>query len=289
MNRLFKTTWKHIRRTPIQAVAASIVLSITFFIISVFLLVTAGTEVVIRHFESRPQVTAFFKDAAAESEITELQASINKITGITSTQFISKNNALTLYREQNKNDPLLLQMVTADILPSSLEVRADSPAVLSQIAEMMKSNSIVEEVVYQKDIVDNLVRWTSAIRLGGIALILFLVGSSTLVVMIIISMKIASHKTEMEIIGLLGGSKSHIAAPFLLEAMWYGGVGSIVGWGIAYVALLYSTPLIVSFMGAIALVPVPLWFMLALLAIQFVLGIFIGFISSVLAARRFLK
>ena len=33
-----------------------------------------------------------------------------------------KQEALEIYKEQNKEDPLLLDLVTADILPASLEV-----------------------------------------------------------------------------------------------------------------------------------------------------------------------
>lgn len=289
MKRAFETMTKHIRRAPFQAIAAISVLTITFFLIAVFSLITIGTEVVVRHFESRPQVTAFFRDNATESAISDLQSSINKMSDITSAQFISKTKALELYREQNKNDPLLLEMVTADILPASLEVRANSPTVLSQIADIMKSSNIVEEVVYQKDIVENLIHWTQAIRFGGLALVIFLLCSSMLMVVIIISMKVATHKTEIEIIGLLGGSKGHIVAPFLLEGILYGIVGSFIGWGAAYVALLYTTPLILSFMGTIPLLPVPIWFMLLLLAGQLSLGVSVGFISSIFAARRFLK
>lgn len=289
MKHAFRTMIKHLRRTPFQALAATSVLTITFFLIAVFSLVTTGSEVIIRHFESRPQVTAFFKDDAPQTAVSDLQSGINKIEGVTSTQYISKNKALELYREQNKKDPLLLEMVTADILPASLEVRASSPAVLSQIADIMKNNAIVEETVYQKDIVDNLIRWTGAIRFGGLALVFFLLSSSVLMVMVTISMKVASHKTEMEIIGLLGGSKGHIVAPFLLEGVFYGVVGGFIGWGLACIALLYATPLILGFMGAIPLLPVPIWIMLLLLSGQLLLGVSIGFFSSTLAARRFLK
>lgn len=289
MKHAFRTMKKHIRRAPFHALAAIFVLTITFFLIAVFTLATVGTEMIIRHFESRPQVTAFFKDDATESAISDLQTSITRISGVANSQSISKSRALELYREQNKNDPLLLEMVTADILPASLEVRANDPVVLSQIADIMKQNSITEEVVYQKDIIDRLTSWTRAIRFGGLALIGALLISSILTVIIVISTKIASHKAEMEIIGLLGGSKTHIVAPFLLEGIFYGAIGGFLGWGFSSVTLLYATPFILSFMGTIPLLPVPILLMGLLLLAQILLGMIIGFFSSSVAANRFLK
>lgn len=287
--RILATTVKHIRRAPFQALAAISVLSITFFLISVFSLVTAGSEQVIRYFETRPQVTAFFKDEASPEAISGLEASIDQISGVTSTRYLSKADALALYREQNKNDPLLLEMVTADILPASLEVNASNPDVLSRVAELMKQQDIIEEVVYQKTIIDNLVSWTKAIRYAGLGLISFLLTSSIFTVMIIISMKIATKRTEIEVMRLLGASMGQVLAPFLMEGLFYGALGSFVGWGLAYVALLYSTPFILTFLGSIPLLPVPLWFMGAVLGIQLAVGVIVGLISATVAARRFLR
>ena len=59
-----KTSMKHIRRTPYQALAAICIMMLTFLAISVFAFIVFGSSVVINYFESKPQVTAFFKDEA---------------------------------------------------------------------------------------------------------------------------------------------------------------------------------------------------------------------------------
>lgn len=256
------------------------------------MLITAGSEQVIRFFETRPQVTAFFKDETPEAKILELQTNTRKIPGVTDAKYISKQEALALYREQNRDDPLLLEMVTAEILPASLEISANNPQVLEQIAHMMtvqKDNGVVEEVVYQKNIIDNLITWTKAIRYGGLGLMVFFLGSSIFIVVVIISMKVAARKTEIEITRLLGASTKHIVTPFWWEGIFYGVGGGVIGWGMAYLTLLYSTPLIVSFMGTIPLLPVPIWFMLSLLGLQIAAGMLVGLISSSIAVHRFLR
>lgn len=289
MNRSLKNAVRHIKRAPLQAVAAVSVFSITFFLVSIFALVTAGSEKIIRYFETRPQVTAFFKDGISDDKVQQLADSVRQIEGVTAAQYISKSDALKIYREQNKTDPLLLEMVTEEILPASLEVKADNPEVLTRLADLMKSHEAVEEVVYQKNIIDNLLSWTRIIRVSGLVLVSFLLSSSIFMVMIITSIKIANHKSEIEVGRLLGGSKSQVISPFLLEGIIYGLISAFIGWGLAYITLLYSTPLVIQFLGSIPLLPVPIWLMLALLAGQLILGAGIGFFSSLFAARRFLK
>ena len=98
MSRALRTTGKYLRRSPYQAIAASIVLTITFFLISVFLLVTAGSAKIIHFFETRPQVTAFLKDETQEEEVSKIKNQMENLSGVKSVNFISKQEALNIYR-----------------------------------------------------------------------------------------------------------------------------------------------------------------------------------------------
>lgn len=285
---LIQITWKHIRRSPYQALAALIIMVLTFFVISMFALLSFGSEKILNYFETRPQITAFLKDEITEGEIETLKARLAETGKVASLKYISKEEALAIYREQNKDDPLLLEMVTADILPASLEVSAIESASLPYLAEILKGGEGVEEVLFQEDVVAILTSWTQTIRKVGLILVSFLVLISLLVVLIIVGMKISMKKVEVEILRLLGASGGYIRNPFLLEGAFYGILGALIAWGLAYLSLLYTAPFLTSFLGEIALFPVPLWFMGALLGSEILLGILIGSLASYLAVRRYL-
>ena len=131
-----------------------------------------------------------------------------------------------MYKEQNKNDPLLLEMVSADILPASLEVSAKSPTFLSQLDEKIRGARGVDEVIYQRDVVDSLLSWTNAIRLTGGIIGGLLVLDSLLIIGTVIAMKVALKRDEIEILTLVGASPWTIRAPFILEGGVYGVIGS---------------------------------------------------------------
>src|SRR5258706_6474267 len=152
----FKTTWHHVRRSPYQALAAILIMMLTFLAVSVFTFLITGSSRVITYFESKPQVTAFFKDDAKQADIDVLKSKLNATGKIASMKFVSKQDALQIYREQNKNDPLLLELVTADILPSSLEISAVNLTDLNDLSTFLKNDPSVQEVVYQKDVVNTL-------------------------------------------------------------------------------------------------------------------------------------
>src|SRR3989344_6502950 len=250
-------TWQHMRRTPYQALAASLVMTLTLFIASVFALVTLGSERMLRYFETRPQVTAFFVDTATQEQVQNLTDLVTNSGLAAEVKFVSKEEALAIYREQNKDDPLLLEMVTAEILPSSLEVSAARVENLAQVAELMQGAEGVEEVVYQPDVVAQVSRLTKGLRFAGMAILSFFAVTAMLIIMIIVSMRIASRRDEIEILRLLGASNLYITAPFSLEGATYGVVGAVLAWGAAIVMLLYSTPALLDFFGTIPLLPGP--------------------------------
>lgn len=281
--------WNHIRRSPYQALAAILIMTLTFLAVSVFTILIIGSSKVITYFESKPQVTAFFKDDAKQDAIESLKADLAATGKVSSMKFVSKDAALKIYREQNKNDPLLLELVTADVLPSSLEISANNLQDLPDLSVYLKENGSVQEVVYQKDVVAALTTWTNAIRIIGILLIGLLSLVSIFIMSIIIGMKISHKKDEIEIMQLIGATKWYISNPFVLEGIFYGMVGAFVGWFVTSAVLLATTPLLETFLRGIPVVPAPWWFYAALLGGELVLAVILGIFSSILAVMRYIK
>lgn len=287
MGRTLSYSLKNIRRSPFQALGSIFVLILTFAAAEAFVLVSLGSQVVLKYFETRPQVTAFFTDKVDEPSIMQIKQQLELQPYVSGVSYVSKADALTLYQEQNKDDPLLLEMVTADILPPSLEVSAHSVESLPRIYDDLKQINGVDEVVYQKDVIESLQRWTSGIRVSGLALVGFLIITSILITTILISMKVAQKRNEIKIMRLLGATPWFVRGPFIMEGAVYGAISAFVAWGVLYIALLYMTPLLVSFVGDIPLLPVPPLVMLELLGGSMAVGLVMGTISGSLSTSRY--
>ncbi|MEK7186674.1 MAG: permease-like cell division protein FtsX [Patescibacteria group bacterium] len=284
-----KTMLRNARRSPYQAMAAILIMTLTFLTISFFILLLSGSSAVITFFESKPQVTAFFKNEADAEQIKTLGEQLRESGRISSVKYVSKQEALEIYKEQNKEDPLLLDLVTADILPASLEVSTYKIEDLSVVSETLKSSSIVQEVIYQKDIVSALTSWTNAVRKIGFALIVVLSLVSIFIMSIIIGVKISQKKEDIEIMKLIGASNWYIRWPFIYEGIFYGIVGALIGWAIATLVLWYSTPFLASFLTGIPIFPIPVIFFFMILGGELIFAIVLGFISSFVAVLRYLK
>src|SRR3989344_946881 len=284
---IWKTAKRNIRRTPYQAMAASMVMFLTFLTLLLFLLLAIGSQKILQHYESKPQAIAFFKDNTTQSDIQTIQDALKKTDKVTALKFISKEEALDIYRERNQNNPTLLELVTASILPASLEIYTVSPGDLGAIAEILKKEPVIEEVVVPEDVIQTLTRATSIIRWIGGASVVFLIAFSFLVILMIIGFKIRLKRTEIEIMRLLGASTWFVRMPFLIEGIFYGVAGASAAWIITYASLWYFSPWLIKNLQEVELLPISPLLMLELLGIALVVAVAIGFLGSFGALRRY--
>ena len=297
-----KTTLKNIRRSPYQALAAIVVTSLTLFVIAIFAVVSFASESILNDFETKPQIIAYLKDDHTREQANQL---INILSGepvIKSVQYISKDQALEIYKQSVNNDPLLLGtvtdlgLVTADILPASIEISVESPKDFDLAASLLNKSSIIsvtpqgqKEIDFPRDVVEELTKWTRAIRTAGILLITVLSLTSVLTIMIIISLKVSSRRPEIGTLKLIGAQNKFILRPYLLEGLIYGGVSAFISWIMTYIAVLYSTPFLAPRLSGIIALPIPFLSMAILFVALVFFSAILVTISSFWAVARFLK
>lgn len=283
------TTWKHIRRSPYQAIAAIFIMMQTFFVISVFTFLFFGSYVTIRYYETRPQLSVFFTEEAKEEDIKALESNLKATGKVSNIEFVDKEEAYNRYKKLT-NDPIELELVDASILPRSFDIMTYNLEDQIELAKQLKPNSLVSSVAFPRDAIEGFIKFSNVLRrLGAIASIVLAVDSIFLIMMII-SMKISSKKEEIEILKLLSATNWYIRWPFIYEGIIYGVIGAVFGWLTASAGLLYAQPFLSSQLPPdLPLFPVSLLFLLWVLGAEICAAILLGAFSSVLAAVRYLK
>ena len=291
MTKSLSSAWHRIRRAPYQTVAAVSIMTMTLFLASAFFLIAAGSQAVLNFFESRPQVNAFFNSehipTQPEIDVIKKQA---EDTGLVETfTYVSKEDALNIYKSLNQNNTLLLEAVTSQMLPASVEISTKKPEDLKIVADVLKVQKDIEDVQYAEDIVGTLTKWTSSVRTIGAALVGTHVLITLIIILLIIGLKVSNRRDEIQLLQLVGATPWFISAPFILEGIIYGVVGGTLAWGVSYILLLSSMDFLNTFLSGIPILPVPLTFMLQLLGGEVALGTLVGGLGGVIATRRFLK
>src|SRR3989344_372970 len=117
----FKTAWDHIRRAPFQALAAIFVLTLTFFVVTILSVLVYSSSQILKYFETRPQVIAFIKEDAQIEQVKVLQNKLQNDPRISQVKYVSKEEALEIYKKATADNPLLTELVSPSIFPASME------------------------------------------------------------------------------------------------------------------------------------------------------------------------
>jgi cell division transport system permease protein len=285
-----KTGWHHIRRSPIQSFTALLLMTFSFMLISVFVIASNGIIKTLNYFETKPEITIYLKDGLDNATIENLKTELANYQNVKEVRFISKEKALEIYKEQNQDNSDLTEMVTASILPASIEVTVSNPSVLEQIYQNYATRTdVVDEIIYQKDIINTLLDWTNTIRKGGIVVTSIVLLVTFFAISSIIGMKTTNRKDEIKISRLLGASNWYVKKPFLLEGIFYGFLGSFVGSILVFIVFILKRQLINSFFNPIEFVSADLKLYGIFLAAEIVLGCLIGLFASLIGVKRYIK
>lgn len=279
------TALTNIRRSPFQSLTAVVIIAVTLLVGYVFSMVILGAHQILGYLESRPQAIGFFQLDVSNSEINAIGQEMLAKDYVTEVEIVTQEEALQIYRDANSDKPQVTELVTADILPASVEVSTEEISALAQVKSDLEGMPEVDEVVLQEDLIDSLSSWTSSMRNIGIILIIVMGITSFLVIMALVSMKVTHQKKSIQIMKFLGANSWFVQAPYFFEGVIYGLVGSFVGWLIMFVSFLYLTPWLKDFLGSINILPVPA----GIFAIQFSLGTLIAMSLGGLAGSTAVK
>jgi cell division transport system permease protein len=298
----FKTAWDHIRRAPFQALSAVFVLTITFFVITIIAILTYSSSQVLNYFETRPQIIAFLKEDASQDAIVALQEKVSSDERVEEVNYVSKEEALDIYKRATSDNPLLSELVSPSIFPASLEVSVNDLSYAEDVIESLRNEEIVDQVGFTaslggedqlSDVVNRLRTVTWYVRVGGVTFASFLAITSFLVLIVIIGMRMTARRDEIEILDLIGATPGFIRGPIVIEAVFYAVSGVFAGWIAALMLVLYSTPNVISYFNDIPVIPRDTLQLFSLfgmiLGAELIVGLFLALTGSLLALSRVKK
>ena len=302
MSQTVKNTLKNISRNKWLSVATVLVSTIVFTTASFFISVSLLAQRAVEVSETKAQLQIYFKTDAPEEEVLFLQEKLEQEPGVDEVEYISQAEALEIYTEFYSEEPDLVESIGQDWLPASLEVRAKSLEELESVTKFVKNekevNVYIEEVIYQKDVVDQIKLISRSISTGALTIIAIFSVITVALVVISIAFNIHSHKNEIEIMHLVGSADKYIRRPFILEGVVYTTLGAFIAASlliIPWYAFITSQPdvnfyfiarEILKELDLNYLLSVDSTFVTLFYGAHIVVGALIGFLSSSFAVMR---
>ena len=283
----------NIRRSGWGGLASIGTIAVSFVIVGIFLIITRNLGALVAEWKEQFQVTVFLEDGTTAEQLALIKKRIQSERAVKAMTYTSKEEALQSFKRELKGKDSLLEGLGENPIPASLQLRIheayQTPEALRQFAAFTSRLEGVEDVLYGQEWVDRLASAVRILRLLGLSVGLALSMASLLIVSNTIRLAVYSRAEEIEIMRLVGATKMHIRAPFLLEGMIQGGLGAglalLLLFG-AYRATLWQlqlTPGQVFGVGVGSFLD-PRWATAMLLA-----GASVGAFGSLISVGRFLR
>ncbi len=303
LSRIIKTGIVNLFRNISLSVAAIAVMVITLTIILFSVLANATFQNTVAQLNNEISISVWLKDSVSTQQVNSEMALIRELPNVKSVSYISKAQALAIYKSEQPNNPQLQQEVTEtnNPLPASIEIKPIDSTKIQTIENFLQQPRTValEDPQYgnsyggdQKVAIDKIAHATSILREGGLTAIVVFAAISVLIIFNTIRMAIFNRREEIRTMRLLGARTWYIRGPFVVESMCYGIFAAVISSllvDIVFVAS--SSALEASTLGLISINYSHTYFtqhFWILLTLELAVGIIIGAVSSVIATRKYL-
>lgn len=225
-----KTSFKSIRRHIGMSISASMAVSITLILISMFMLIGDNLKTFTYHIEKQLTIRVSIDNVATQKEKDALMKAVQNLDGVKKVTFSSGKKELEEYKKEYQDENHLFDMYDGKSSPirDALIVDMQNADQIDATCKEIRKMKNVISADYGGDSTDQMISIFASIRSGSMIFIVFLVLIAALLIGNKIKMSIYTRREEIAVMRNVGASNWFIKAPMMLEGMLIGFFGSIL-------------------------------------------------------------
>ncbi len=288
---------KNIQRNLLFSLASVGTIVACLFLFGMFYSIILNLEHEITSIENSLTISVFFEEGTSENQIMNIGEALKKLDNIDTIQYVSADKAWSNYiADMYDGDQEYVNSVFGEDNP--LENSSSYELTLKDISKQKKTVKEVQEIsgVRRVNSSDGIAKSLNSLRnllsyvsIGIIGILLFV---SLFLISNTITIGISVRKEEIAIMKLIGAKDIFVRAPFLVEGIIIGLVGSVIPLGILYFMYNAMTEYLTGHFTVVAnlvdFVSVGQVFK-GMAPIAILLGTGVGFFGSLITTRKHLR
>ena len=292
----FKQGLVNIKRNKLYSVASIGTVAACIFLISVILAIIINVNYLEKELEQNVGVTVYFENNSTQEKIDEIGKEIKKDKRVKSLKFTSADEAWKGFKKDYfKEDPELAKGFEKDnplANSASYTIYLKNIKTQDQFVKDVKKIDGIRKVKHSKKAKATLTNLEKLLGYASIVLIIILLGVGIFLISNTVMIGINVRSEEIKIMTLIGSTNSFVRAPFVIEGVVIGLIGSVIPLTILFVVYQRLIGLIVSKFGVFArtitFAPQSIVFTI-LIPVGIGIGVGIGLIGSFFSIRKHLK
>ena len=278
------------------SLASIATMSACIFLFGVFYSVVVNFQNVVREVESGVAVTVFFTDGASQEQMDEIGEQIGKRAEVSNKIFVSAEAAWDEFQEVYfEGDEEMAKGFTDDnplANSAHYEVYMNDISMQEALVTYLESLDGVKEVKSSDIAANTLTDFNRLIGYVSAGIILILLCVAVFLISNTVTIGIAVRREEIAIMKLIGATDYFVRAPFIVEGILIGIIGSALPLSVLYFMyrriIFYVAEKFRWLSSMLEFLPVDKVFA-TLVPVGLVLGVGIGFLGTRLTIRKHLK
>jgi cell division transport system permease protein len=215
-----------------------VIMSLTLLVLAVFLLATDNVLTFLDRARREMTVFVYVKDDVPARIVQDHYNRLLRMDEVETVMFISKEQAMAEFREELGEERSMLEVLETNPLPASFRVTLKKPyrekAAIERFAASVRDATIVEEVSYGKEFIEQFSAVSRGFLYVDLGLGLIVILSSVFIISNTVRLTIMSRQKSIEVLKLVGATNRFITTPFVVEGAFQAGVASVVSLGLLF-------------------------------------------------------
>lgn len=287
---------KNIVRNKMFSLASIATMAACIFLFGIFYSIVSNFQHMVKVAETGVSITVFFDEGISQEQIDSIGNEIGKRAEVSKYNYVSADEAWqTAIEEYFNGDESIAASFEGDnplADSSSYEIYLNDVSMQKALVTYLESLDGVREVKRSEMVANILSNFNILIGYISLAIIIILLAVSVFLISNTVTIGIAVRREEISIMKLIGATDFFVRAPFIVEGILIGLVGSCL----PLVVLYYMYQNIIQLVnekfkilqGVLTFLPSDMVFK-TLVPVSLIIGIGVGFLGSFITIRKHLK
>lgn len=217
------------------------VMCATMLIFGLFFTIGKNINHAVEGLEKEQGMQVFMEYDATDEQISKLKEELNKIEGVNTVTFISKEEAYNTMKKRLGKNEKALNGFTPDMFSVSYMVTLTDLSLNDNVYDSIKALDTVREIQNKRDTIQTLSKVGNTIQIVTFSMFAILILISLFIISNTIKLTVHARRKEISIMKYVGATNGFIRTPFIIEGIIIGLISGlisilVVGGGYNYIA-----------------------------------------------------
>ena len=266
------------------------VMCATMLIFGLFFAIGRNITNAVKGLEKEQGMQVFMEYDATEEQINKLNEDLNKIEGVNSVTFVTKEEAYNTMKTRLGKNEDAIRGFTPDIFSVSYIVTLTDLSLNNQVYNQINELDGVREILNKRDTIETLSKIGNTIQIVTFSMFAILILISLFIISNTIKLTVHARRKEISIMKYVGATNGFIRTPFIIEGIIIGFTAAVVSIIILWLGYNAATKDMLTTLAQVNFQLLTFSQMFVkVLVVYLGLGIGLGVIGSLISMRKYLE